>query len=212
MYRDKKGKEVNNFWSIDKRISSVMYDILEPAMIHLENEKLVEFRLDGHGRDYDDINYPKGYLKIGLKHRGKQYYYKIIAEDITKDLDEKGEYKLKVHIFDSNKMLEEKPEHVHVHKDVFYIFVVPRKKSSKDLKRRIKFGSSDYFIDYDLCKTPSELLDWVHQISGKTWCTADIIHDFVRAADKLHKEKTGLNLIAWGGNDPTGREILKYIN
>ena len=56
MYRDKKGKEVNNFWSIDKRISSVMYDILEPAMIHLENEKLVEFRLDGHGRDYDDIN------------------------------------------------------------------------------------------------------------------------------------------------------------
>ena len=55
-------------------------------------------------------------------------------------------------------------------------------------------------------------MDWVHQISGKTWCTADIIHDFVRAADKLHKEKTGLNLIAWGGNDPTGREILKYIN
>lgn len=42
-----------------------------------------------------------------------------------------------------------------------------------------------YYIDLERCKTCAEILDWIIQVSKKTWCTPDILSDLVLKLDYL---------------------------
>lgn len=42
-----------------------------------------------------------------------------------------------------------------------------------------------YDIDLSRCNNSAELLDWIFQISGKTWADADVIYYLISALDDI---------------------------
>lgn len=45
----------------------------------------------------------------------------------------------------------------------------------------IRTGANGFVYDVDLrrCKTAGACLDWIHQISVKTWATPELMKDFI---------------------------------
>jgi hypothetical protein len=43
----------------------------------------------------------------------------------------------------------------------------------------------EYEVDLEGCTTPAQVLDWIVQVSKKTWATDLVIADLVRALDDL---------------------------
>jgi hypothetical protein len=41
-------------------------------------------------------------------------------------------------------------------------------------------GYAWYEVDLDRCRNPQELLDWMHHLSGKVWCTNDHLAEFFK--------------------------------
>ena len=66
-------------------------------------------------------------------------------------------------------------------------FVVDRKLQVV----RVWWGGYGYEVDLDRIDSPSELLQWVRHLSGKTWenTTPQRIHGFINAAIELKKFK-----------------------
>ena len=52
-------------------------------------------------------------------------------------------------------------------------------------------NNPDYYIDYSRCNTTEKLCDWIRQLSGKTWCTVEMINELIDEVNEVHKEKTG---------------------
>ena len=46
-------------------------------------------------------------------------------------------------------------------------------------------GAGEYEVDLERCTTPAQVLDWIVQVSKKTWATDAIVADLVRALDDL---------------------------
>ncbi len=42
-----------------------------------------------------------------------------------------------------------------------------------------------YDVDLERCRTSAEVLDWIFQIHGKTWATAEILKDLLDALDDM---------------------------
>ena len=65
-----------------------------------------------------------------------------------------------------------------------------------------------YEVDLELCRTSAEMLDWIFQVSKKTWATADIVKDLLTAFDDLLSPQA--TLCSFGRNGQINpREILR---
>ena len=51
----------------------------------------------------------------------------------------------------------------------------------------IRNGRADYHIEADRCRTHKELVNWIRQISGKTWCTVAMVRGLIDAAKTINK-------------------------
>ena len=48
-----------------------------------------------------------------------------------------------------------------------------------------------YEVDFERCSTSAEVLDWIFQVAGKTWCTDKILGGLIHMLDKiLHPQAT----------------------
>ncbi len=48
-----------------------------------------------------------------------------------------------------------------------------------------------YEVDLERCRTSAEVLDWIFQVAGKTWCTDKILGGLIHMLDKiLHPQAT----------------------
>ena len=57
---------------------------------------------------------------------------------------------------------------------------------------------SDYDFEYERCNTKDKFTDWIQHLNSKNWVHKEMLNQFMKLADKVHKEKTGKNLIGWG--------------
>lgn len=55
----------------------------------------------------------------------------------------------------------------------------------------------DYPIDLETCRNSAEVMDWIAQLSEKTWCTNADLGDLVRALDEVF----GLRAFCASGRD-----------
>ena len=49
----------------------------------------------------------------------------------------------------------------------------------------LRHKGTDYEIDLEACNNSAQILDWIIQVSQKTWATNDVIGEFVRALDDI---------------------------
>lgn len=52
-------------------------------------------------------------------------------------------------------------------------------------------GQWIYEIDLEETNTPAELLDWIFQIHGKSWCTPELLHNLLTVIDEACEEIFG---------------------
>lgn len=68
-----------------------------------------------------------------------------------------------------------------------------------------------YEIDLDRCRTSAEVLDWIFQVQGKTWATAEIVKYLLEALDDLLTPQG--TLCSFGVSSTINpREILRSRN
>jgi len=60
--------------------------------------------------------------------------------------------------------------------------------------------TNGYYIDLDRCQNAEQMLDWILQVAGKTWCDAESLAELVR--------KLGLYL---GGQDELCRGAIQRV-
>jgi len=189
---DKKGfnESVNITDKKIKNLNHIIYSVLEPMIIKQEKEdKNLKFRLDGHGDSIlDDLEYPSKKLTVDYKHGKSNHIYELRATDVSVDFDEEGNRSLRT--LDLNKKY---PDWVFFHKDTFYFFIKPSFSFPKNGQYR-----SYYNFEYESCNTKDKFTDWIQHLNGKNWVHKTMLQQFMRLADKVHKEKTGKNLIGWG--------------
>jgi len=54
------------------------------------------------------------------------------------------------------------------------------------------FGNgNDYRVDLERCTTSAEILDWIMQLHGKSWMTADLLSEFIGVLDMACDEQFG---------------------
>jgi len=46
-------------------------------------------------------------------------------------------------------------------------------------------GRQIYEIDLERCNNAAQILDWIVQLSHKTWATPQVIYDFISALDRI---------------------------
>ncbi|MFH1629661.1 MAG: hypothetical protein ABIE47_13180 [Pseudomonadota bacterium] len=64
------------------------------------------------------------------------------------------------------------------------------KFNKKALTLDLEAYPGGYQVDLERCNTSAEVLDWIIQISKKTWATDEILSDLVRQLDQcLHLQK-----------------------
>ena len=189
---DKKGfnESVNITDKKIKNLNHIIYSVLEPMIIKQEKEdKNLKFRLDGHGDSIlDDLEYPSKKLIVDYKHGKSNHIYELRATDVSVDFDEEGNRSLRT--LDLNKKY---PDWVFFHKDTFYFFIKPSFSFPKNGQYR-----SYYNFEYESCNTKDKFTDWIQHLNGKNWVHKTMLQQFMRLAVKVHKEKTGKNLIGWG--------------
>lgn len=90
-------------------------------------------------------------------------------------------------------MKQKFPDWVFFKNNSFYFFRKPRFKLGSMYKLQ-----SDYDFEYERCSTKDQFTDWIQHLNNKNWVHKGMLNQFMRLADKVHKEKTGKNLIGWG--------------
>jgi hypothetical protein len=174
-----------------KNLNHIIYSVLEPMILKQEKEdKNLKFRLDGHGGSVlDNLEYPSKKLIVNYKHGKSNHVYELRATDVSVNFDEEGKNQI-LRPLDWNKKY---PKWVFFHQGSFYFFIKPSFSFPTNGQYR-----SYYDFEYDRCKTKDQFTDWIHHLNSKNWVTKAILNQFMRLADKVHKEKTGKNLIGWG--------------
>ena len=206
MYKHKPGIQMDEHgFSESKNITGqkvedlrhMIYGVLEPMIMHQETEdKNLKLRLDGHsGSILENLKYPAKKLLIDYKHKKSNHIYEIQIKDVSVNYDEKGNNTLIsqglpiTNGTDLIKKCEEAPKWVWVKKDAFYFFRKPKFKLGNNYDLQC-----NYCIKYNDCKTQNQFIGWVEHLNAKSWVTKTMLSQFMKLADKLHKEKTGLNL------------------
>jgi hypothetical protein len=171
----------------------MIYNVLEPMLLNQEKEdEKLSFRLDGHGGSIlDNLRFPSKHLIFNYKHRKSNHVYELKITDVSVVFDEKGNNKglPLTNGTDLIKKCEEAPKWVWVKKDAFYFFKKPKFKLGNNYDLQC-----NYCIKYNDCKTQNQFIGWVEHLNAKSWVTKTMLSQFMKLADKLHKEKTGLNL------------------
>ena len=200
MYKHKPGiqmdeKGFNESVNItDKKIRNVnhiAYEVIEPMLWNQEKkDKNLKHRLDGYeSLVLDDLEHPSYRMTFNYKHGRSNHVYELQVKDQSVHYDEKGENQ----ILRSMNLNKKYPDWVFFHKDTFYFFIKPSFSFPKNGQYR-----SFYDFEYDRCKTKDQFTDWIQHLNSKNWVTKVMLNQFMRLADKVHKEKTGENLIGWG--------------
>ena len=200
MYKHKPGiqmdeKGFNESVNItDKKIKNIQhmaYSVIEPMIFKQQKEdKNLELRFDGHqSLVLDDLEHPSHRMRFNYKHGRSNHVYELQIKDQSVHYDEEGEKQI-LRTLDLNKKY---PDWVFVHKDSFYFFLKPSFSFPSNGQYR-----SYYDFEYDRCNTQDKFTDWIYHLNAKTWVTKTMLQQFMRLADKVHKEKTGENLIGWG--------------
>jgi len=207
MYKHKPGLQMDKHgFSESKNITGqkiedirhMVYNVLEPMLLNQEKkDKKLKFRLDGHGGSIlDNLRFPSKHLIFDYKHRKSNHVYELKITDVSVGFDEKGKNKLiskglpLINGTDLIKKWEEAPKWVWVKKDAFYFFRKPKFKLGNNYDLQC-----NYCIKYNDCKTQNQFTGWVEHLNAKNWVTKTMLSQFMKLADKLHKEKTGLGLI-----------------
>jgi hypothetical protein len=63
-------------------------------------------------------------------------------------------------------------------------------------------GAYPYHVDLERCNTAAQVLDWIMQVAGKTWCDGQLLHDLVECLDRAFYERFGTDV--QGGVCPWG--------
>jgi len=202
MYKHKPGIQMDEHgFSESKNITGqkvedfqhMIYNVLEPMLLNQEKEdEKLSFRLDGHGGSIlDNLRFPSKHLIFNYKHRKSNHVYQLKITDVSVVFDEKGNNKglSLTNGTDLIKKCEEAPKWVWVKKDAFYFFRKPKFKLGNNYDLQC-----NYCIKYNDCKTQNQFIGWVEHLNAKSWVTKTMLSQFMKLANKLHKEKTGLNL------------------
>ena len=173
-----------------KNVQHIAYEVVEPMLWNQEKkDKNLKHRLDGYRTlVLDNLEYPAHRMTFNYKHGKSNHVYELKIKDISVHYDEEGKPGLRT--LDLNKKY---PDWVFFHKDTFYFFIKP----SFSFPKNGQYGSY-YDFEYERCNTKDKFTDWIYHLSGKNWVTRTMLQQFMKLADKVHKEKTGKNLIGWG--------------
>ena len=176
-----------------KNLDHMLYGVIEPMIFsQQEKDKNLKIRFDGHGATIlENLRYPAKHLFFNYKHGRSNHIYKLEVKDVSVDYNEKGEPCLK--IMDFNELLKPTPNWVIFKEDTFYFYIIPGRFNNSNYKLR-----AEYYIEYDRCNTQDKFTDWVQHLNAKNWVHKTMLDQFMKLADKVHKEKTGKNLIGWG--------------
>jgi len=189
---DEKGfnESVNITGKKIKNVQHMAYNVVEPMLCEQEKkDKNLKFRLDGHqSLVLDDLEYPSHRMIFDYKHGKSNHVYELKIKDISVHYDKDRKFSLRT--LDLNKKY---PNWVFFHKNAFYFFLKPSFSFPKNGQYR-----SYYDFEYERCSTKDKFTDWVYHLNGKNWVTRTMLQQFMKLADKVHKEKTGKNLIGWG--------------
>ena len=178
-----------------KNLNHMIYDVLEPMIMNREiTDKNLKLRLDGHGDSIlDNLEYPAKKLIIHYTHGKSLHKYEIQIKDVSVDYDEKGEWK-GLRLMNLDDIMKQKfPSWVFFKNNSFYFFRKPKFKLGANYKLQC-----DYNFEYERCNTQDKFTDWVQHLNSKNWVHKQMLNQFMKLADKAHKEKTGDNLIGWG--------------
>ena len=173
-----------------KNVQHIVYEVIEPMLWNQEKkDKNLKHRLDGYRTlVLDNLEYPAHRMTFNYKHGKSNHVYELRATDRSVDFDEEGKPSLRT--LDLNKKY---PDWVFFHKDAFYFFLKPSFSFPTNGQYR-----SYYNFEYERCNTKDKFTDWVYHLNEKNWVTRTMLQQFMNLADKVHKEKTGENLIGWG--------------
>ena len=173
-----------------KNVQHIAYEVIEPMLWEQEKkDKNLKCRLDGYRTlVLDNLEYPAHRMTFNYKHGKSNHVYELKIKDISVHYDEEG--KLTLRELDLNKNY---PNWVFFKNNVFYFFKTPKFKLGANYKLQ-----SDYDFEYDRCNTQDKFTDWIYHLHAKNWVTKTMLLQFMKLADKVHKEKTGENLIGWG--------------
>jgi|TARA_B110000211_G_C13829179_1_gene442772 hypothetical protein len=204
MYKHKPGIQMDEYgFNESKNITGkkiedlrhMIYNVLEPMIIDQEKkDKNLKLRLDGHGDSIlENLEYPAKKLLIDYKHKKSNHIYEIQIKDVSVNYDEKGNW-VGLRLMNLDDIMKQKfPDWVFFKNNSFYFFRKPRFKLGSMYKLQ-----SDYDFEYERCSTKDQFTDWIQHLNNKNWVHKGMLNQFMRLADKVHKEKTGKNLIGWG--------------
>ena len=128
-------------------------------------------------------------MTFNYKHGRSNHVYELKIKDISVHYDEEGK-KPTLRAMDLKKKY---PDWVFFHKDSFYFFLKPSFSFPTNGQYR-----SFYDFEYERCNTKDKFTDWIQHMNGKNWVHKTMLQQFMRLADKVHREKTGKGLIGWG--------------
>tara|TARA_R110000765_G_scaffold398687_1_gene493140 strand:- start:48 stop:629 length:582 start_codon:yes stop_codon:yes gene_type:complete len=190
---DKKGfnESVNITDKKIRNVNHIAYEVIEPMLWEQEKQdKNLKHRLDGYeSLVLDDLEHPSYRMTFNYKHGHSNHVYELKIKDISAHYDEEG----KKPILRTLDLKKKYPEWVFFHKDAFYFFLKPSFSFPTNGQYR-----SFYDFEYERCDTKDKFTDWIQHMNGKNWVHKEMLQQFMRLADKVHKEKTGENLIGWG--------------
>tara|TARA_R110000782_G_scaffold266484_1_gene360961 strand:- start:389 stop:997 length:609 start_codon:yes stop_codon:yes gene_type:complete len=190
---DKKGfnESVNITGKKIKNVQHIAYEVIEPMLWKQEKQdKNLKHRLDGYETlVLDDLEYPSHKMTFNYKHGRSNHVYELKIKDISVHYDEEG----KEPTLRAMDLKKKYPDWVFFHKDSFYFFLKPSFSFLKNGQYR-----SFYDFEYERCNTKDKFTDWIQHLNSKNWVHKEMLNQFMKLADKVHKEKTGKNLIGWG--------------
>ena len=190
---DKKGfnESVNITGKKIKNVQHIAYEVIEPMLWKQEKQdKNLKHRLDGYETlVLDDLEYPSHRMTFNYKHGRSNHVYELKIKDISVHYDEEG----KEPTLRAMDLKKKYPDWVFFHKDSFYFFLKPSFSFLKNGQYR-----SFYDFEYERCNTKDKFTDWIQHLNSKNWVHKEMLNQFMKLADKVHKEKTGKNLIGWG--------------
>ena len=177
-----------------RNVNHIAYEVIEPMLWEQEKQdKNLKHRLDGYeSLVLDDLEHPSYRMTFNYKHGRSNHVYELKIKDISVHYDEKGEKQI-LRTFNMEDFRKKYPDWVFFHKDAFYFFLKPSFSFPTNGQYR-----SYYNFEYERCNTKDKFTDWVYHLNEKYWVTRTMLQQFMNLADKVHKEKTGENLIGWG--------------
>ena len=190
---DEKGfNESKNITGIKiKNVQHIAYEVIEPMLWNQEKkDKNLKHRLDGYeSLVLDDLEHPSYRMTFNYKHGRSNHVYELQIKDQSVHYDEEGKKQI-LRPMDFNKKY---PDWVFFKKNKFFFFRKPKFKLGRNPELQ-----SNYSFEYERCNTKDKFTDWIQHLNGKNWVTKNMLQQFMILADKVHKEKTGKNLIGWG--------------